>query len=157
MNKWRKRARKWRKEASSYKGYYIDTDLALKTERIQNALAGPASGAAAALNKAEELRRDNVRLSTELARVQGECDKWQRAAENCDRDYTTQMYRDNALLAWQRGVREAWKECAVCTGYNTRLGQAIEAEPTASEFDRKAYLAQVEQWGTEGAEPKEEP
>jgi len=49
-NKWRRRARKWRKEARAYKGYYIDTDLALKTERIQNALAGPASGAAAALN-----------------------------------------------------------------------------------------------------------
>ena len=83
-NKWRRRARKWRKEARAYKGYYIDTDLALKTERIQNALASPASGAAAALNKAEELRRDNVRVATELARVQGECDALrarQRGAE----------------------------------------------------------------------------
>ena len=48
---------------------------------------------AAALNKIEELRHDNIRLATELARVRGICD-----ADEAER-------RD--LLAWQRQVREA--------------------------------------------------
>jgi len=62
----------------------------------------------------------------------------------------------DALLAWQRRVREEWKECDECTGYNARLRQAIEAEPTLSDFDRKAYLAQIEKWGKAyEAEPKE--
>jgi len=93
-----------------------------------------------ALNKVEELRRDAVRLATELARVQGLCDAGEEERRN--------------LLAWQRRVREGWKECDECTGYNTRLRQAIEAETT---FDFTAYMRQVEYWGQthdDKAEPK---
>jgi len=83
--------------------------------------------------EADELRQDVLRSATELARVQGECDKWKSAAESCDRDYTTQMYRDNALLAWQREVREAWAaydaEDEVEASTLDRLRRAIESEP----------------------------
>ena len=58
------------------------------------------------------------------------------------------------MAALEAARKEEWKGCAVCTGYNTRLRQAIESEP-----DRQAYLAQIEKWGAayeEGDEPKEE-
>ena len=129
-NKWRKRARKWRKEARAYKGYYIDTDLALKTERIQNALSGPASGAAAALNKAEELRRDNVRLATELARVQGVCETTQARLVSLQKSDMLDLLEKKRLLAWQRGVREEAQLYAARGQHNAwDLLQAIKAEP----------------------------
>ena len=111
----------------------------------------------AALSKAEELRRDNVRLATELARVQAICDADEAQRRN--------------LLAWQRSVREAmpeeydviwlgtWTVACMTSADWLRLCQAIEAGPTASDFDRKAYLAKVEHWGAahdKGTEPKEE-
>jgi hypothetical protein len=140
-NKWRRRARKWRKEARAYKGYYIDTDLALKTERIQNALAGPASGAAAALNKAEEYRQHAEVIEGKVAVYKGEAEHWKltfrdhvslgdAAIEECD-----------ALLAWQRRVREAAPaDCIPATAAGTAymciaaddydaLMQAVESEP----------------------------
>jgi hypothetical protein len=136
MNKWRKRARKWRKEADSYKGYYIDTDLVLKTERLQNALL-------------------TERVNTELARVQGVCDELSvdeaeavnqlEATRQQVRKHAATMlvivgeyYQErNVLLAWQRRVREAWAaydaEDEVEASTLDRLRQAVEAEAEPKE------------------------
>jgi len=104
---------------------------------------------------AEELRRDNVRLATELARVQGLCEalKYSATIVNLRERENEALKESEGLLAWQRRVREGWNEYAVCTGYNTRLRQAIESEP-----DRQAYLAQIEKWGQayEQEKPEEE-
>ena len=81
MNKWKQRAREWRKEANSYKGYYIDTDLTLKRERIQNDLL-------------------TERVNKELARVQRVCDAlraWQRGAREAW-DFSTWLHANSTVL-----------------------------------------------------------
>ena len=89
MNKWKQRAREWRKEANSYKGYYIDTDLTLKRERIQNDLL-------------------TERVNKELARVQGVCEVTQARLVSLQESDMLDLLEKKRLLAWQRRVREAW-------------------------------------------------
>jgi hypothetical protein len=109
MNKWRKRAREWRKqlgemEKHSWNWYESYLEAAKQRDAAREREA-------AALNKEEELRRELVKSATELARVQGVC---------------------AGLLAWQRGVREAWAaydaEDEVEASTLDRLRQAIEVE-----------------------------
>ena len=132
MNKWKQRAREWRKEANSYKGYYIDTDLTLKRERIQNDLL-------------------TERVNKELARVQGVCEVTQaqvlkHAATIADlrerdrvsgQNFRALMSEKGALLAWQRRVREAWDaydaEDEVEASTLDRLPRAIEVEAGTKE------------------------
>jgi hypothetical protein len=113
MNKaqWRKRARRWQRAAVTWGQHWYDLSIKMTAERD------------AALSKVEELRRDNVRLATELARVQGiwEADVKQvleHAATIADlrerdrvssQNFRALMSEKNALLAWQRRVREVWK------------------------------------------------
>jgi septal ring factor EnvC (AmiA/AmiB activator) len=65
MKKWRKRAREWRTWARQNRE--TANDWRENYEMLEKKRD-------AALNKAEELRRDNLRMATELARVQEVCD-----------------------------------------------------------------------------------
>jgi len=89
MNKWKQRAREWRKEANSYKGYYIDTDLTLKRERIQNDLL-------------------TERVNKELARVQGVCEVTQARLVSLQESDMLDLLEKKRLLAWQVRARDAW-------------------------------------------------
>lgn len=67
MNKWRKRTRRFHKDFD-----YAVHELELHKRRLQDEMDTVNDfyeREATALNKAEELRRDNVKLATELARV----------------------------------------------------------------------------------------
>jgi len=147
MNKWRKRFKRQRRIAKTW------IDWGDKKEAECNT----------ALRKVAELRQDVLRAHTELARVQGVCDDTQAQVLKHSATIVNLRERENealkeseGLLGWERRVREEWKECDECTAYNARLRQAIETEPTLSDCDRKAFLAQVEQWGKAyEAEPKE--
>jgi len=104
---WRKRARRC-KAMKGYESRWADV-LTSKCGEVRRERD-------AALNKVEELRQDNIRLATELARVQGVSD---------------------ALLAWQRRVREAWDaydaEDEVEASTLDRLPRAIEVEAGTKE------------------------
>jgi len=142
-NKWRRRARKWRKEARAYKGYYIDTDLALKTERIQNALAGPASGAAAALNKAEELRDAVGREHEAFMQANDESEKLQMQVRDMDVRFSyldksgpaeieklkTALYEANkGVCLWRGKDYNASRELKNIVAENIRLDSTLTKE-----------------------------
>ena len=110
--KWRKRARRCRKMRN----------VAIRTldEWIDRCNVH-SEREAAALNKAEELRQDNIRLATELARMQGVClanlaQVQKHAATIVDlREHLValqesdmlDLLENKRLLAWQRQVRAA--------------------------------------------------
>jgi hypothetical protein len=134
--KWRKRARTEKAERKR-----CQEDVAVLRQSsvvVHNATAehlaqinALSEGEAAALNKGEELRRDNIRLATKLARVQGICDSDNADA---DRERNKMEVLIDDLLAWQRRVREAWDAHLKYdqSDYNLRL--AIESdEPKEAE------------------------
>lgn len=97
----------WRKRAKGYR-----QTIAGLCDQL-NALS---EREAAALNKAEEHRRDAVRLATELARVQGVCEATEKQVLKHADTIRDLREEENAerrgleeVLTWQRGVREAWK------------------------------------------------
>lgn len=88
---------------------------------------------AAALNKVEEMRRDNVKLATELARVQGIWDDTQARLVALQESDMLDLLEKKRLLDWQRGVRRAWNRCAYCSRTLSQeeweiLRRAIEGE-----------------------------
>ena len=118
----------WRKRARWYKRQYRKM-IVICRDRVNHE--------AAVLNKVEELLQDLVRADTELARVQGVCDDTQAQVLKHSATIVNLRERENealkeseGLLAWQRRVREAWKEHLSYAGQNEwNLRQAIEAEP----------------------------
>jgi len=126
MNKWRKWARRYKR----------NWKLAIRSlnEWIErcNALS---ESEAAALNKIEELRRDNVRLATELARVQGVCEDTQARLVSLQESDTLDLLEKKRLLAWRVRVRDAWahyKKAHLSEKWTEPvdyLRQTIEGEP----------------------------
>jgi len=131
MNKWKRRFRE--------QIHLLEVRVS-QYEGIHQQLSNAKQECDAALNKVEELRHDAVRLATELARVQGECEGAQAQVLKHSATIVNLRERENealkeseGLLAWERRVREEWKECDECTAYNARLRQAIEAEAEPKE------------------------
>jgi len=109
----------------------IRLDSTLTKEKVYHESA--VSERNTALQKVAELRQDVLRLSTELARVQGVCDDEILGYEETASEAHTFRVERDALLAWQRGVREAWNaydaEFEVEASTLDALREAIEAEP----------------------------
>jgi hypothetical protein len=113
MNKWRQKARRWRRA-------YLGTDKTIAN--LVEQINGMSEHEAAALNEVEELRRDCVKLATELARVQGvredEILGYEETASEChalrarltalQESDMLDLLEKKRLLAWQVRVRDAW-------------------------------------------------
>ena len=106
MNKWRKRARKWKKLYGDEEEHHLSTAYAAEmVDQERDALLAWQWRVTEAVPGSEGvIRADTSKLS-------------------------------NQRFVWV--TADDWD--ALC--------RAIESEPTASDFDRQTYLAQVEKWG----------
>jgi hypothetical protein len=83
----------------------------------------------------EELRRDNVKLATELARVQGVCEATQARLVSLQESDMLDLLEKKRLLAWQVRVRDVWahyKKAHLSEKWTEPvdyLRQTIEGEP----------------------------
>jgi len=119
----------------------IRLDSTLTKEKVYHESA--VSERNTALQKVTELRQDVLRLSTELARVQGVCDDEILGYEETASEAHTFRVERDALLAWQRRVREA------CSARDERKGMLTDMSVAY-------WHALVNAIHSEPVEPKEE-
>lgn len=162
MNKWRKRARRWKRWRDGYTKC-LETmtqnrdaweNRCIDTQVERNALS---ESEAAALNQTEEYRQQVLTH----AKTNADLREHLVALQESD---MLDLLEKKRLLAWQRGVREAltnYMRDPDAASALQNLRQAIESAPDSSNFDFKAYMTQVEEWGKahdwEGEPGKGEP
>uniref|UniRef100_A0A6M3JB11 Uncharacterized protein n=1 Tax=viral metagenome TaxID=1070528 RepID=A0A6M3JB11_9ZZZZ len=180
MNKWRKRARRYKE--SWY--YYIELlkkaegDIRLSEERLlrqgireltidegiaqlcrrqyaQHTVLSESD--AAALNKVDELRRDAVRLATELARVQGVCDATVAQVQKHAATIIDLRERENVALKeseeYQRCLAEVRGSLARIEAQKGKFAGWL-AQPEMAEL--MEFINDYPVWDRCAVEPKEE-